>query len=167
MLSSSAPHPLVNEVQELLTERGSTPPPVEAVLHAVLAHLGCVVGTVHVLTSDQGILHLSAQRGLPESLLPRIETIPVGKGMAGLAAERGEPVQVCNLQTDASGVAKPAARDSRMEGSIAVPMFDEEKLRGVLGVAKPEAYEFSKEEVVLLQDVANLLGKVLSPTKQG
>ena len=76
-----------------------------------------------------------------------IETIPFGKGMAGRAAERREPVEVSNLQTDDSGVAKPRARDTGMEGSIAVPIIGSDgKVKGVVGVAKPEAYEFGDDE---------------------
>ena len=81
--------------------------------------------------------------------------------MAGLAAERRATVQVCNLQTDTSGVAKPAAKETKMEGSLAVPILDSEDLRGVLGVAKPEAYEFDEGETAALQQAAAAIGKFL------
>ena len=67
--------------------------------------------------------------------------------MAGLAAARREPIQVSNLQTDDSGVAKPRARDTGMEGSVAAPLIDSDgTLEGAIGVAKPDAYEFSEAE---------------------
>jgi signal transduction protein with GAF and PtsI domain len=82
--------------------------------------------------------------------------------MAGLAAERGEPVQVCNLQTDTSGVAKPGAKETGMEGSIALPIRFEGRMLGVLGVAKPTIYEFKKEEIALLMDLAEVIGKFMT-----
>ncbi|MEQ1631034.1 MAG: GAF domain-containing protein, partial [Planctomycetota bacterium] len=84
-----------------------------------------------------------------------------GKGMAGIAAERREPVQVCNLQTDASGVVREGAKLTRMEGSLAAPMLDGERLCGVLGVAKPVAYEFTDEQTAALMAVGRALAKHL------
>jgi putative methionine-R-sulfoxide reductase with GAF domain len=80
-------------------------------------------------------------------LLPKVSEIPIGKGMAGIAAERREPVEMCNLQTDESGVARPAAKETKVEGSIVVPMLLNQTLYGTLGIAKPVPYDFTKDEV--------------------
>lgn len=154
-------HPLRDEVERLLEKEGVTAAGLHAILDRVLRHFGCAVGTIHRLDPEAGLLRLQAQRGIPEKLRTNVDCIPLGKGMAGLAAERRQPVQVCNLQTDASGVAQPAAKETRMEGSIAVPMLVAGAVRGVLGVAKPVAHEFSAAETALLQEVANTLGKSL------
>jgi len=89
----------------------------------------------------------------------KVQIIPVGKGMAGIAAERKEPVQMCNLQTDDSGVARPAAKMTKMEGSLAAPMMVNGEVHGVLGIAKPTAYDFSTEQIELLLAVGTLLTK--------
>ena len=84
---------------------------------------------------------------MPDSVLDPIQTIPFGKGMAGAAAERREPIQLSNLQTDDSGVAEPSARDTGMEGSLVAPVIDSNgDIKGAIGVAKPEAHEFSEAE---------------------
>jgi putative methionine-R-sulfoxide reductase with GAF domain len=76
-----------------------------------------------------------------------IQHVPVGKGIAGLAAERREPVSLCNLQTDDSGQARPAAKATGMEGSVAVPAIGPDgTLLGVLGIAKANAYDWSDAE---------------------
>ncbi|EMA53172.1 GAF sensor protein [Halococcus salifodinae DSM 8989] len=114
-------------------------------LQNVVAEFGCTSGTLH--RKDEDGLQLVASVGIPDSVLSRIETIPVGKGMAGLAAERMEPVDVCNLQTDDSGVAEDGARATGMEGSLAAPIIGEDgTLEGTIGVGKPEQYEFTAEE---------------------
>ena len=144
-------HPLELAVDEMFEQtRGR---PWEALLDRLLRHFDCPVGTVHLLDGADGQLHLVAQRGLPPPVLGKVGRIPVGKGMAGIAAERRAPVQVCNLQTDDSGVVRPGAKMTKMEGSLAAPMLDGETLRGVLGIAKPVAYDFTATETQLLLDV--------------
>ena len=80
---------------------------IREVLELVLEEFGGVVGSIHRFDRMGNVLRLQAEIGIPPMLLEKVATIPMGKGMAGLAAERRAPVQVCNLQTDESGVAKP------------------------------------------------------------
>lgn len=126
-------------------------------LTRILSELNADTGTIHRLCAD-GLLHLEEfAGGIPEQLLPVIRRIPVGKGMAGLAAERGEAVQICNLQTDSSGDARPGARSTRMQGSICVPMRHGGRLVGVLGVAVAREREFSADETAWLARVGTAL----------
>ncbi len=135
--------------------------PWPALLERVLRHFACPLGTIHVLAAD-GLMHLTTHRGLPPPVLDKVSVIPIGKGMAGLAAQRKQPVQVCNLQTDTSGVARPDARLTKMEGSLAAPMLDGETLRGVFGIAKPVPYDFTVEETRQLMDVGAVIARWLS-----
>jgi len=122
-------------------------------LQEVIERFGCTSGTVHRF--DGETLTLVTAENVPEEVLDRIETIPIGKGMAGLAAERHEPVATCDLQVDEDGVAESGARATGLKGTIAVPMWSEDgELVGVLGVGKPEEYEFSTAEREELLDVA-------------
>lgn len=136
---------------------------VEAGLQDILDRFACQAGSVHVLSGGQ--LFLSAAIGIPKQVLQMISVVPVGKGMAGLAAERGEAVQVCNLQTDGSGVARPGAKATEMEGAIAVPMWTGEKgrkeMKGVLGVWKQAPYEFSAKEIAKLEKAGTQLAAKL------
>ena len=155
---SQASHPLLEAIAALL----DTPPvPWDDVLRALTEHFDCPVGMVHRLDDADGMLHLEAQRGLPPPVLEKVQVIPVGKGMAGLAAERKEPIQVCNLQTDDSGVAKPGAKMTQMEGSLAVPMLRDGEVRGTLGVAKPSAYDFTDDETDLLMAVGAQIARAV------
>ena len=111
---------------------------------------------MHVLGSD-GLLHLVASFGVPQQLMPVISKIPVGKGIAGAAAQRREPVTICNIQTDNSGVTRPGAKSTGVESAIAVPILDGERLIGVLGVGRAQAHNYSAEEVRLLLGCAETL----------
>ncbi|WP_373493340.1 GAF domain-containing protein [Aquiflexum sp.] len=118
----------------------------QSLLSDIISAFDCTTGTIHVLDNKTNLLRLKAQQGIPEFLLPKMEAIPIGKGMAGIAAERKKPVEMCNLQTDDSGVARPAARETKVEGSIAAPMLLDGQLYGTLGIAKPVPYDFTEEE---------------------
>jgi L-methionine (R)-S-oxide reductase len=119
----------------------------QALLNDTLTAFGCSTGTLHFLDKQTNLLQLQAQTGVPDFLLPKVTTIPIGKGMAGIAAERKQAVEMCNLQTDESGIAKPSAKDTKVQGSIAVPLLLSGGLFGVLGIAKTVPYDFTPEEI--------------------
>jgi L-methionine (R)-S-oxide reductase len=114
----------------------------------VLQEFSCQTGTIHRSTADGTHLTLVAQIGVPEFLLDKISLIPFGKGIAGAAAERRAPVELCNLQQDLGGVARPDARQTNVSGSLAVPIFstDGEKVLGVLGIGMMAPHDFTCEE---------------------
>ena len=123
-------------------------------LRSALEANGCQTGTLHVFEAGTGVLMLAAHVGLPPQVAAIVATVPVGKGMAGLAAERGEPVQTCNLQTDTSGDVRPGAKAVPVQASVAVPMWLEGRLWGVLGFARTDSYEWSEADLVALQATA-------------
>jgi putative methionine-R-sulfoxide reductase with GAF domain len=94
---------------------------------------------------------------MPEAVLSVIRTIPVGKGMAGLAVERREPVNSCNIQTDATGDVRPGARATAMAGAIVVPIFKEDAVIGALGIANRTERAFTSDEITALMDAARAL----------
>jgi L-methionine (R)-S-oxide reductase len=162
MADTTVTDSLFSDIQNVLDKRGVSDPALEAILDIVLKDFDCPVGTIHSIDPSTGLLKLRAQRGIPEIILDKVRMIPIGKGMAGIAAERKEPVQVCNLQTDNSGVAKPGAKETKMEGSISIPLLLANSLYGTLGVAKPIAYEFSADETKRLMRIGHLLSKFLA-----
>jgi putative methionine-R-sulfoxide reductase with GAF domain len=89
--------------------------------------------------------------------LPFIEKIPVGKGIAGLAVERKAPVDLCNLQTDQSGAARPGARQTGVKGSICVPLMAGETVLGALGIGTSQERQFREDETELLLAVGRIL----------
>src|SRR4051812_602368 len=95
------------------------PAGLDEALAAIVRRFRADSGTIHFLQQD-GLLHLAAATaGLPAGVLATIVMIPVGKGMAGLAVERGRPVDACNIQTDArsrAGQFGPAARAAEAIG---------------------------------------------------
>lgn len=132
-------------------------------LSQTISEFGCTTGTLHRLDPADQHLKLVAHQGIPEALMPIIQSIPMGKGIAGSAAQRREPVEMCNLQTDTSGVAKPGAKQTQVQGTLAVPVLDGTRLCGTLGIGKLEPYEFSAEEKGRLISIAQGVAERLLP----
>jgi len=131
----------------------------QELLETIISAFDCTTGTIHTLDNTNNLLMLQSQLGIPDFLLPKMSSIPIGKGMAGIAAERKTPVEMCNLQTDDSGVARPAAKETKVEGSIAIPMLLEGKLYGTLGIAKSVSYDFTKEESDALMKIGEEIAR--------
>jgi L-methionine (R)-S-oxide reductase len=128
-------------------------------LGLILAEMAADSGTIHMLGED-GVLHLkAASAGIPQVVLDTIKDVPVGKGMAGLAVERRQPVNACNIQTDASGDVRPGARATGLQGSVVVPMLRGEDAVGALGVATRSERTFTSMEEQLLLEIGRVLAR--------
>ena len=127
----------------------------QKVLDIILQAFDCETSTLHHWNDLRAMLELVAHRGIPRELMDKVERIPMGKGIAGAAAERMEPVQLCNLQTDTSGVARSRAKKTKVGGGVAVPIDMGGLLMGTLGIGKTEPYEFTPEETKELLVIAH------------
>ena len=93
-----------------------------------------VAGTVHVRRGET--LELRAAHNIPASVIEAVQSIPKGKGMAGLAFERDESVTTCNLKTDRTGTVRPGARAVDANAAVALPVHDARgDVRAVVGIA--------------------------------
>jgi len=122
-------------------------------LENFLARFGGVAGTVH--RRDGAQLFLIAAHHIPPPVLAVTAIIPQGKGMAGLALERRQPVQTCNLQTDKTGDVRPGARAVNAQAAIALPVFDAAgEIRAVVGIAYSHEDELPPEKIAELSTAA-------------
>lgn len=128
----------------------------EAWLRAFVERNGGVAGTIH-LHGPQA-LALSAAVNIPPKVRELVLAIPRGKGMAGLAWERDEPVHTCNLKTDASGDVRPGAKAVDANAAVAIPIHDRGgAFRGVVGIAFMGEREITEEELDGLRSQAEAL----------
>ncbi len=125
----------------------------QAVLDLILKEFDCPTGTLHKWHDLHAMLELVCHRGIPREMMNKVESIPMGKGIAGTAAERMEPVQICNLQAE-KVIAKPGAKKTKVGGSLAVPIDLGGLLMGTLGIGKLEPYDFTPEETQDLMQIA-------------
>jgi L-methionine (R)-S-oxide reductase len=117
---------------------------------------GGVSGTIHLLEGE--ILTLSAALNIPPHVRDLVAQSPRGKGMAGLAWERDEPVVTCNLKEDNSGNVRTGAKAVNAGSGIALPVRDSRhKIRAIVGIAFKDPQELSQTQIhTLLSDAATL-----------
>jgi L-methionine (R)-S-oxide reductase len=153
----------MNSYEAQLNELFASSSDASTVLAQILQNFACATGTIHIIDRASGLLKLYAHQGIPPFVLEKIQLIPVGKGIAGCAAERKAPVQLCNLQENLGGIAKPDAQKTNVQGALAVPIMDAQGLVvGVVGIGKMQPYDFSVEEIGALQKIAQRLLTILS-----
>ena len=130
-------------------------------LEDIVRRFGAETGTIHRL--EEGVLVLAAHIGIPPPVVEIVRRVPVGKGMAGLAAERNQPVSSCNIQTDKTGDVRPGAKATGVGGGVAVPAKDAAgRVTGVLGIGVQREHEYSADETSRLMEEASRL--VASPS---
>jgi L-methionine (R)-S-oxide reductase len=161
MRRPTAVNNLYETVSSLLGYNAPRKAALENVLRETLTHFHSETGTIHILEPDEQLLQLAAQIGLPPQLLDVVETIPIGKGIAGQVAAQNKPVSICNLQTDSSGVAKPGARQTGVGGSLCVPIRAGDKLTGTLGIGTVRPYEYTVDETRELEEIGRRIGEFL------
>jgi L-methionine (R)-S-oxide reductase len=125
-------------------------------LESFIAELGGCAGTVHVQREDD--LYLTAAHQIPDDVVAIVSHVPHGKGMAGVAQVKKQPVQTCNLQTDNSGNIKPGARAVNAQAAIALPVMDDAgAIRAVVGIAWMDESEIGAAEQAAMMDKAAAL----------
>lgn len=122
-------------------------------LEEIIRQFDADTGSIHLL--EDGVLVLKAAVGLPPHIVEIVSLVPIGKGMAGLAAQRNEAVSSCNIQTDTTGDVKPGARATGVNGAIVVPIREANgQACGALGIGVHRHYEYSAEETARLLEIA-------------
>ncbi|HEX7702126.1 MAG TPA: hypothetical protein VF403_15420 [Kofleriaceae bacterium] len=125
-------------------------------LRGLLARHEAVAGTVHVVKGD--VLVIAAAVNIPPKVQEITATIPLGKGMAGLAWQHDKPIQTCNLKDDNSGAVKPGAKAVDAKAAVALPIHDPSgTIRAIVGLAWMHDSELSAELLAKISaDAASL-----------
>jgi len=125
-------------------------------LRDFLSRHRAVAGSVHIVDGDQ--LAIAAAHNLPPKVIELTSTIPLGKGMAGLAWQHDKPIQTCNLKEDTSGAVKPGAKAVDGKAAVAIPVHDASgTIRAIVGLAWLDERELPPEEIAgIAKDAASL-----------
>jgi hypothetical protein len=104
-------------------------------LATFLGRQGAAAGTVHLVRGE--LLEISAAVNIPPKVQEITARIPRGKGMAGLAWERGVAVSTCNLKEDRSGDVRPGAKAVDARAAVAFPVRDGDgaDIGAIVGIA--------------------------------
>ena len=125
-------------------------------LESLVTKLGGIAGTVHVQRGAD--LYLTAAHNIPPNVVAIVAHVPHGKGMAGVAQVRKQPVQTCNLQTDETGNIKPGAKAVNAQAAVALPVLDDkDAVRAVVGIAWSHEAEIGAAEEQAMMELAAAL----------
>jgi len=91
---------------------------------------------------------------------PACTRIPMGRGVCGTAAERGETIVVADVHEFDGHI----ACDSASNSEIVLPLFKNCQLFGVLDIDSPIFDRFGKEDVKGLTKIANSINSFLDKT---
>lgn len=103
-----------------------------------------------------GKLVLSPFQGKPACI-----EIPMGKGVCGTAAQRGETVRVGNVHEFPGHI----ACDSASNSEIVLPIFSGASLWGVLDIDSPVLNRFTEEDERGLTEIIAVLNEMISRTE--
>jgi PAS domain S-box-containing protein len=135
----------------------------DAVLQSIstsaCALLDAEIATVFRLDASSGRLILVAGGGPRGSTVHRHSSVPRGRGLVGLAVERGEAVVSTDLLTDARIIYEPEMRArieaARHRAGLAVPLIVQGRITGALFVGRLPGQRFSHDDVTLVTAFAS------------
>jgi GAF domain-containing protein/anti-sigma regulatory factor (Ser/Thr protein kinase) len=114
------------------------------------------------MDDEEQTLVARAAKGLAEEV-ERGVRVPVGRGFAGLVAERREPVRSENLGD--IDLVSPWLRRQGVKSLLGVPLIAEDRVLGVLHVGTLEQRRFSDDDVALLELAAERLAVALDHSR--
>ena len=132
----------------------------EQTLDLVLAVAGMHVGIVYRLDAARERLICIASRGLTAEQIERLRERPVDASHTGEAVRTGRFV-VTDLTTSPlvrDPVLRRAISDGQFHTQLALPIFAEGQIWGVLALVTPEVRTFDADTLTLLQGVAHQVG---------
>jgi|SRR6266545_2277785 len=126
-------------------------------LERFVSEYGGVAGTVHQRTMTDD-LELVAVKNIPPVVQDLIRRVPRGKGMAGLAFEKNEPISTCNIKDDNTGRVRPGAKAVDAKAGVALPVRDGQgNVRAVVGIAFSEEREILESDLAAIEQSAGML----------
>ena len=116
--------------------------------------------SIYMVDPEQQKLSLSATIGLEASAVGQVE-LPMGEGLVGMAAERGEPIAIEVAKSHPSYRYFPETGEERFESLLAAPLIVQGVVIGVISIQTMELRRFDEPDVELLQTCASLLAPVV------
>lgn len=118
------------------------------------------VCSIYTVDAEQQKLILASTIGLDTVAVGSVE-MPIGEGLVGLAAERGEPIAIEYAREHPSYRYFPQTGEERYTSLLAAPLVVQSAVIGVIVIQTVEARRFDEPDVELLQTCASLLAPVV------
>jgi putative methionine-R-sulfoxide reductase with GAF domain len=114
-------------------------------------------GDVYLLDEKSGELILKGQKGISPDIVSTIGRLKIGEGVAGAAVLRKSLIIINDID-----IAPPSmtiyAKKTGAKSLVSVPIKVRDKVLGILDLVSRTPRTFGKEEVELLESIANQMG---------
>ncbi|MBL7064327.1 MAG: PAS domain S-box protein [Anaerolineae bacterium] len=128
-----------------------------AVLGKVLLVTDMDAGWIHLLDEDSRLLPLVAQSGFSQEMAKGTQTVKLGEGMAGQAAQSGQFIVMDKFPDDPRLGMETCQREG-LHAFAGVPIKSKDKVLGALSVFSRNPRELSSQEVQLLTAIGHQVG---------
>jgi PAS domain S-box-containing protein len=112
-----------------------------------------------ILIREDGVLKAYSALGLEEEVMSGY-TIPIGLGFAGTIASTGKYLYIRDAQTEPL-VKNEIIRKAGVRSMLGVPIFNREKLIGVMHVEWKTLHDFNERELHILEVAADRCGNAI------
>jgi phosphotransferase system enzyme I (PtsP) len=126
----------------------------------VAKRLDADVCSIYMVDVEQQRLSLSSTIGLQADSVGNVE-LPIGEGLVGMAAERGEPIAIEDAKSHPSYRYFPETGEERFRSLMAAPLIVQGVVIGVIVIQTVEPRRFDEPDIELLQTCASLLAPVV------
>jgi GAF domain-containing protein len=130
----------------------------DEVLEKIIARVTyCIeaeLGSVMLIDEETNELYVAAAAGIPEDVMKSVR-VPMGQGISGWVAEKGEPLLVEDIEEDPR-FGKKSDRKYNTKSLISTPLVKRGNIIGVLNVNnKLNNQPFVQADLDLLTNIAN------------
>ena len=91
--------------------------------------------------------------------------IPMGRGIAGRVAESKKPIQIMDVRKNPNFLNKDIAESLGLVSLLSTPMLVEGEVIGVMNCYSADEYEFTSQDVQMIETVASQAAIVLKNTE--
>jgi len=148
------------DVAEIVSRSHDLQETLANVTDLVSKRLDADVCSIYTVDPGRRKLRLSSTMGLEADAVGRVE-MPMGEGLVGLAAERGEPIAIDDAQSHPSYRYFPETGEERFRSLLAAPLIVQGAVIGVIVIQTVEMRRFDEPDIELLQTCASLLAPVV------
>jgi K+-sensing histidine kinase KdpD len=122
------------------------------------------VASLYLLERREGLLRLVATNGLDRRSIGRA-TLRVGEGITGWVANARVPLAARDVKKEPRFKWVRGTDDPRFVSMLSVPLIVRDDVVGVMNVQTVETRDFSKEEIDLLQTIANTVAGIIDKAR--
>lgn len=150
-------HRIVNDVNSA-PDLGAA---LQVIVGGVKQAVGADVCSVYLTDFEARTHVLMATDGLRQEAVGKV-TLPQGRGLIGLVAERAEPLNLADAPSHPRYLHVAETGEIQFRGFLGVPIIQNRKVLGVLVVRQQQTREFSDDEVTFLFTLAAQLAGAIT-----